>query len=92
MQNHLLLQNQVSFFLIFNPIYTFIDHPTKKHASNYKLYGISHHSGSLYGGHYIAEVQNVDNGNWYNCNDSFVSKQGKSYDNQSASAYVLFYV
>ena len=29
-----------------------LDHPTKAKA-NYNLYGISHHSGSLYGGHYI---------------------------------------
>jgi len=25
-----------------------------KNAAQYELYGISHHSGSLYGGHYIA--------------------------------------
>ena len=43
-------------------------------GSTYKYVGASHHSGSLYGGHYIAEVQNTDNGKWYNCNDSHVSQ------------------
>ena len=32
--------------------YDFIDHDSKKKAK-YNLYGISHHSGTLYGGHYI---------------------------------------
>jgi len=51
--------------------------PNSKHESvkqaNYKLYGVSHHSGSLYGGHYICEVQNVTTGRWYRCNDSHVN-------------------
>lgn len=51
-----------------------IDHSSKKNATSYKLYGLSHHSGSLYGGHYIGEVKNLDSGSWYNCNDSMVSK------------------
>lgn len=38
------------------------NHPSKLKAANYKLYGISHHSGTLYGGHYIGEVVNLDNG------------------------------
>ena len=33
----------------------FAAHSTNKSSSvNYSLYGISHHSGTLYGGHYIA--------------------------------------
>ena len=31
----------------------FLEHESKKRAK-YQLYGISHHSGTLYGGHYIA--------------------------------------
>ena len=59
--------------------------------SSYRLYGISHHSGSLYGGHYISEVCNVNTNKWYNCNDSHVSQISRP-DNSSTSAYVLFYV
>lgn len=67
-------------------------HPSIGKGANYKLCGISHHSGSLYGGHYIGEVQNLDDGQWYNCNDSRCSKSYSGADTQSASAYVLFYV
>lgn len=60
-----------------------IDHESKNNA-NYSLYGISHHSGSLYGGHYIAYIlkdNNLptfsealnDDGKWYRCNDSHVT-------------------
>lgn len=32
------------------------NHWSKQKAGNYKFYGTSHHSGTLYGGHYIADV------------------------------------
>lgn len=54
------------------------------------MYGISHHSGTLYGGHYVGEAMNMDSGQWYNCNDSHVSKT--SLSGASTSAYVLFYI
>mmetsp|Transcript_58950 Transcript_58950/g.81051 ORF Transcript_58950/g.81051 Transcript_58950/m.81051 type:complete len:135 (+) Transcript_58950:1363-1767(+) len=60
-----------------------------KSKANYELYGISHHSGSLYGGHYIGEVKASD-GRWYCCNDSHVSRISGP-DTSSSSAYVLFY-
>jgi len=63
----------------------------KDRAKNYKLYGISHHSGTLYGGHYIGDVMNIDDGSWYNCNDSRCQKT-VSADTNSTSAYVLFYM
>jgi len=44
-----------------------------KSNANYELYGISHHSGSLSGGHYIADVKTTD-GSWFRCNDSMISK------------------
>lgn len=81
--------NSSKFLFVTDP---FSDHSSKKLASRYQLYGISHHSGSLYGGHYIGEVQNTDTATWYNCNDSFVTKQHSGFDGASASAYVLFYV
>jgi len=65
------------------------NHASKKKAV-YSLYGISHHSGSLYGGHYIGEVLG-DNGKWYRCNDSWVSSIHEP-DLESSSAYVLFYI
>lgn len=39
----------------------------------------------------LSEVMNTDSGKWYDCNDSWV-KQISGPDNDSASAYVLFYV
>jgi len=56
-------------------------HSSISRASSYKLYGISHHSGSLNGGHYIGEVKNLDTGAWYNCNDSHCSKISGGADN-----------
>jgi ubiquitin C-terminal hydrolase len=67
------------------------EHASKDKAKSYKLYGISHHSGTLNGGHYIGEVLDLDQGQWYSCNDSRCSKQA-SPDTNSASAYVLFYI
>lgn len=67
------------------------DHSSKKKAGQYQLYGITHHSGSLYGGHYISEVFNFGDRKWYNCNDSHVSRASNP-DTSSSSAYVLFYV
>ena len=64
-------------------------HKSKKQAT-YNLYGISHHSGTLYGGHYIGEALG-DNGKWYRCNDSNVISINEP-ELESASAYVLFYV
>jgi ubiquitin carboxyl-terminal hydrolase 2 len=63
---------------------------SSKESAVYRLFGISHHSGSLNGGHYIGEVYNFSNKNWYNCNDSIVQKIS-SPDTSSSSAYVLFY-
>mmetsp|Transcript_25949 Transcript_25949/g.19553 ORF Transcript_25949/g.19553 Transcript_25949/m.19553 type:complete len:100 (+) Transcript_25949:689-988(+) len=65
------------------------NHQSTKSAE-YSLFGISHHSGSLYGGHYIAEVRS--GGSWYRCNDSTVAKIPAPDHQSSSSAYVLFYV
>ena len=87
----ILLNNMLSFKLWSSFIFIFTDHPSKHGAGKYKLYGISHHSGTLYGGHYIGDVMNVDDGTWYNCNDSRCTKT-ISADTNSTSAYVLFYM
>jgi ubiquitin carboxyl-terminal hydrolase 2/21 len=57
--------------------------------NNYELYGICNHSGGTLGGHYYAYCKNI-NGNWYNYNDSSVTKieEANIYSN---AAYCLFY-
>eukprot|EP01084_Bolivina_argentea_P124838 221222_1 len=56
----------------------------------YDLFAVSIHSGGLGGGHYIANAKNLDNGEWYEFDDSCVT--GISEDAAyTTSAYVLFY-
>ena len=57
--------------------------------SKYDLFAVSQHYGSTGGGHYTAICKNID-GNWYNYNDSSVSKASPEQV-VSSSAYVLFY-
>jgi len=61
----------------------------KKYKSFYNLYGICNHSGSLGGGHYYAYCKNT-NGQWYNYNDSTVTKI-EPEDLITKNAYCLFY-
>lgn len=60
----------------------------------YDLLGISHHSGTMQGGHYVAtiDINNAKEGTqrWVNFNDSKVTSVGVSTLN-GPSAYVLFY-
>ena len=67
-----------------------LEHQSVYDAENYRLYGMSKHSGSLNGGHYVGDVKDLDSGKWYNCNDSSVSTT--SVNSSSSSAYVLFYI
>ena len=53
-------------------------HPSVEDSSKYELYGMSKHSGSLNGGRYVAEVKNLDSGEWFDCNDSHVSGTSRS--------------
>ena len=66
------------------------DDPTSKNAV-YELFGIVDHMGSLNGGHYVSRVRNPDDQNWYNFNDSQVSRARLSFPEDSSSAYILFY-
>ena len=43
---------------------------TLEGADSYKLFGISHHYGSLMGGHYTSEAQDIDSEEWFSQNDS----------------------
>ena len=67
-----------------------LEHQSCLDAENYTLYGMSKHSGSLNGGHYVGDVKDLDSNKWYNCNDSSVSTTKVS--SSSSSAYVLFYI
>lgn len=57
----------------------------------YDLYGVVHHMGSLYGGHYVASAKNFVSGDWLNYDDSYVSRIRGADQVVSPSAYVLFY-
>lgn len=54
----------------------------------YELYGVGNHSGNIDFGHYFAYVKL--NGNWYEFNDSIVSKIGR-INTISREVYTLFY-
>ena len=60
----------------------------KKTQYKYQLYGICNHSGSVYGGHYHADVRTKKG--WYNFNDTNV-KESVNISGTSGSAYTLFY-
>ena len=60
-----------------------------KNESNYSLYGIGNHIGSLNFGHYYAYIK-LNDRDWYEYNDSSVHRL-TYLDKNSTSAYVLFY-
>ena len=57
--------------------------------TQYHLFGIVNHTGSLFGGHYYSYIKHIDN-NWYELNDSNVSLIDKS-SVVNKNAYLLFY-
>ena len=62
----------------------------KSNKDIYDLFAVANHVGGLHGGHYFAYCKNCIDGEWYEFNDSNVSK----IDNKkvvSENAYVLFY-
>ena len=73
----------------------YIEHECwKENKAKYTLYGIGNHSGSLNFGHYYAyikiKINSINEGKWYEYNDSIVSPHIYS-TNSSSTAYVLFY-
>lgn len=56
----------------------------------YDLFAVSNHYGGTGGGHYTANVKNLLDGAWYNCDDSRVTPLAPDHV-VSAAAYVLFY-
>ena len=61
----------------------------KKEEYVYDLLGTINHSGNTYGGHYTANIRNMNN-KWYNYNDTFINeiKIDKIITNET---YCLFY-
>ncbi|RIA91954.1 hypothetical protein C1645_766206 [Glomus cerebriforme] len=58
--------------------------------TKYDLYGLIHHRGGLGGGHYIAYVKNPIDKNWYEYDDTYVTRKSAA-DISRLEAYVLFY-
>ncbi|KAH8551162.1 hypothetical protein BGW37DRAFT_495026 [Umbelopsis sp. PMI_123] len=56
----------------------------------YDLFAVDNHYGGMGGGHYTAYAQNYINGDWYNFDDSHVSKVNAE-DVKTPAAYLLFY-
>lgn len=61
----------------------------KNRNTRYHLHGISHHSGSLDGGHYIAETKDAKSSKWYEWNDSEVNMIKEISSGESP--YILIY-
>lgn len=57
----------------------------------YDLFAVDNHYGGLGGGHYTATAQNFFDGQWYDYNDSIVSKCSSGEKAVSRNAYLLFY-
>ena len=61
----------------------------------YDLYGTINHKGSLYQGHYTANVKAHATNHWYHCNDEFVYHAGNGNGEKevlnSDEPYMLFY-
>ena len=64
--------------------------PKKNEKNIFDLFAVANHVGGLNGGHYFAYCKNFKDGEWYEFNDSHVSKINKN-EVVSSKAYVLFY-
>ena len=62
-----------------------------KNSVHYDLFGVVNHFGGTGGGHYTAYAQNPLNKEWYDFDDSHVSKVRSPDDIIRESAYILFY-
>ncbi|CAG8463975.1 435_t:CDS:10 [Cetraspora pellucida] len=58
--------------------------------SKYSLYGLINHRGVIGGGHYVAYVKNPIDGNWYEFDDTYVTRKSAT-EVSRLEAYVLFY-
>ncbi|CAI2177544.1 18397_t:CDS:10 [Funneliformis geosporum] len=67
-----------------------IDNQDTLNITKYDLYGLIHHRGVLGAGHYIAYVKNPIDGNWYEYDDTYITKKSAT-DISRLEAYALFY-
>eukprot|EP00354_Favella_ehrenbergii_P006957 CAMPEP_0170451296 /NCGR_PEP_ID=MMETSP0123-20130129/592_1 /TAXON_ID=182087 /ORGANISM="Favella ehrenbergii, Strain Fehren 1" /LENGTH=69 /DNA_ID=CAMNT_0010712955 /DNA_START=2519 /DNA_END=2728 /DNA_ORIENTATION=- len=58
-------------------------------STNYRLFALTVHHGTLSGGHYVAFAKREDN-RWYNFNDQHF-EQVRESDALKQQAYLLFY-
>ena len=63
--------------------------PRLRGNTNYRLYALTIHHGTLSGGHYVAYAERED-GKWYNFNDERF-QQVKESEALKQQAYLLFY-
>jgi ubiquitin C-terminal hydrolase len=76
----------------------FMNPRAKTQNTNYRLYAIVDHSGSMNSGHYIAYTRKLiinqdgtrERGDWYHISDSRASRVDQ-YEVAKADAYILFY-
>ncbi|KAI9723333.1 MAG: hypothetical protein M1812_001216 [Candelaria pacifica] len=59
--------------------------------ATYDLFAVDNHYGGLGGGHYTAFAQNFVDKNWYEYNDSHVSRKTNPENVVTTAAYLLFY-
>nr|XP_032619042.1 ubiquitin carboxyl-terminal hydrolase 47-like isoform X2 [Chelonoidis abingdonii] len=60
--------------------------------TQYELFAICHHSGGIYGGHYVAEIKSFENDCWYYFDDTTVQEERNSTGaKNSPTAYLLMY-
>ena len=64
--------------------------PAALGGSLYQLFGVVNHMGGMEGGHYTAYARNCLDGQWYEFDDSRVSKVSESSIG-GPSTYILFY-
>ena len=64
--------------------------PNKNEKNIFDLFAVANHIGNLNGGHYFAYCKNFIDGEWYEFNDSRVSKINEN-SVVTSNAYVLFY-
>ena len=87
-RNNRKIENKVDFPIEGLDLTKYLPNTNEKYI--YDLFAVANHVGGLQGGHYYAYCKNCKDGEWYEFNDSHVSKIDKNRV-CSETAYVLFY-
>jgi len=69
----------------------YLEGQSKQKTTNYDLYGVSNHMGTLDGGHYTAYCKNSALGRWFRYDDQEVYEIEDQTSVRSNAAYILFY-